>query len=161
MTEFIAIAVVGTNRVIGDGTSQPFSFAEDWARFKRVTMGHPLIFGRATQDAIGRFLPGRTTIVVTRHPESVAIPDGADARAVGSLDAALELGASLDEVVYVGGGGQIYAESWPKLTGLDLTEVHAAASGTVFLPKVDPDEWVETSREPHGEFDFVTYRRVD
>lgn len=156
----IAIAIVGSNGVIGDGTSQPFSFAEDWARYKKVTMGHPLIMGRRTHEAIGRFLPGRTTIVVTRDPASVVIGEGADAVAVGSFDEALALARRLDDVVYVAGGGEIYREAWPELTDLDVTEVHAAASGSVTFPEIDPAQWREVRREPRGEFDFVGYERV-
>lgn len=158
----IAIAIVGRNGVIGDGASQPFAFAEDWARYKRVTLGHPLIMGRRTHEAIGRWLPGRTTIVVTRHPETVELPtDGrADGRTAGSVDEALALAASLDDTVYVAGGGEVYRQAWPHLTDLDLTEVHADADGSVTFPVVDPAEWIEVRREPRGEFDFVGYRRV-
>jgi len=153
-----AIAIVGANGVIGDGERQPFEIAEDWARFKKVTHGHPLIMGRRTHDAIGRWLPGRATIVVTRTPESVLLPEPADggtatAYAVGSLDAALE------DVVYVAGGGTIYEQAWPRVTDLDLTEVHQEAEGSVHLPPIGPDQWVEVSREPHDGFDFVSYRR--
>lgn len=163
-----AIAIVGANGVIGDGERQPFEIAEDWARFKKVTYGHPLIMGRRTHDAIGRWLPGRTTIVVTRTPESVRLPEpdegskggAATGYAVASLDAALELAARLDDdVVYVAGGGTIYEQAWPKVTDLDLTEVHAEAEGSVRLPPIGSDEWVEVSREPHEGFDFVGYRR--
>jgi dihydrofolate reductase len=160
MTRVIAIAIVGANGVLGDGQSQPFSFAEDWARYKRVTLGHPLIMGRRTHDAIGRFLPGRTTIIVSRHPERVAIPGGVDAHAVSSVDEALDLAASLDDVVYVAGGGEVYRQAWPRLTELDLTMVHADADGSVFFPAVDPAQWREVRREPRGEFDFVGYERV-
>jgi len=157
----IAIAIVGANGVIGDGERQPFEIAEDWARFKKVTNGHPLIMGRRTHDAIGRWLPGRTTIVVTRAPEAVQLPTGgrATGHAVASLDAALELAGTLDDVVYVAGGGTIYEQAWPKVTDLDLTEVHAEAEGSVRLPPIGADEWVEVSREPHDGFDFVSYRR--
>ncbi len=157
----IAIAIVGANGVIGDGDRQPFEIAEDWARFKRVTSGHPLIMGRRTHDAIGSWLPGRTTIVVTRTPEAVELPtDGrAVGHAVGSFEAAIDLAASLDEVVYIAGGGTIYEQAWPLLTDLDLTEVHADAEGSVRLPPIQPDAWVEVSREPRDGFDFVSYRR--
>lgn len=157
--EVVAIAIVGRNGVIGDGLSQPFEFPEDWRRFKQVTLGHPLIMGRRTVDSIGRFLPGRTTVVVTRTPNSVRIPDGAAARVAGSLTEALAIAAALDDRVYVAGGGTIYAQAWPYLTDLDLTEVHADAAGDVRFPAVDPAEWVESRREPHGPFDFVGYRR--
>ncbi|MFT4109771.1 dihydrofolate reductase [Propionicimonas sp.] len=159
--QLIAIAIVDAHGVIGDGERQPFEIAEDWARFKRVTSGHVMIMGRRTQDAIGRWLPGRTTIVVTSRPESVALPTDGRARgyAVSSLEDALALAGTLDEVVFVAGGGSIYRQAWPKLTDLDLTEVHAEAEGSVRFPDVDPAEWDEASREPHDGFDFVHYRR--
>ncbi|PKQ32070.1 MAG: dihydrofolate reductase [Actinobacteria bacterium HGW-Actinobacteria-2] len=158
----IAIAIVAANGVLGDGERQPFEFAEDWARYKRVTSGHPMIMGRRTHDAIGRWLPGRATIVVTSDPEAVELP--ADERATGfavtSVELALSLAAELDdEEIYVAGGGTIYAQAWPYLTDLDLTEVHADAEGSVRFPEVDPTEWAEVRREPHAEFDFVGYRR--
>jgi dihydrofolate reductase len=159
--QLIGIAIVSANGVIGDGERQPFEIAEDWARFKRVTTGHPVIMGRRTHEAIGRWLPGRTTIVVTRNPDAVLPPT--DGRATGyaaaSLTAAIELAGSLDDVAYIAGGGTIYAQAWPLLTDLDLTVVHAEAEGSVLLPPIDPEHWVETSREPREGFDFVSFRR--
>lgn len=153
----IAIAVVGTNNVIGDGRDQPFTFAEDWERFKATTTGHPIIMGRHTHEAIGRYLPGRTTIVVSRHPERVEMSTSESwpSFAVGSVEMALELASSLDDVCFVCGGGQVYRQAWDNLTELDLTEVHAAAEGTVTFPEVDDDEWRLLVREPRGEFDFT------
>ncbi len=160
-TRMIGIAIVASNGVLGDGERQPFEFAEDWARYQRVTLGHPMVMGRRTHEAIGRWLPGRTTIVVTRRPEAVPLPTDARARgyAVASVDEALDLAASLDDVVYVAGGGEVYRQAWDRLTELDLTEVHAEAEGAVRLPDVDPGDWVEVRREPRGEFDFVGYER--
>jgi dihydrofolate reductase len=159
----IAIAIVAANGVIGDGARQPFEFAEDWARYKRVTLGHPMIMGRRTHEAIGRWLPGRPTIVVTSRPETVELPPAgstATGYAVSSLDEAIDLAAGLDDQeVYVAGGGRVYREAWDRLTDLDLTEVHAAAEGSVRFPEIDPSDWVEVRREPRGEFDFVGYRR--
>lgn len=159
--KLIAIAIVDANGVIGDGERQPFEIAEDWARFKRVTAGHVLVMGRRTHDAIGRWLPRRTTIVVTSRPEAVELPtDGVShGYAVASLDAAIALAGTIDEVVFIAGGGSIYRQAWPLLTDLDLTEVHAEADGSVRFPDVDPTEWAEVSREPHDGFDFVHYRR--
>lgn len=158
----IAIAVVARNKVIGDGHDQPFKFPQDWARFKRVTMGHPMIMGRRTHEAMG-LLPGRPSIVMTRHPELIEFSVGQDGRprgyAVDSIGKAIEVAAGLDEVVYVIGGGEIYRQFMPMLDELDLTEVHADAEGSVRFPEVDPDDWVEVSREPQGEFDFVRYER--
>lgn len=159
----IAIAIVGANGVIGDGERQPFEIAEDWARFKQVTRGHPLIMGRRTHEAIGRWLPGRTTIVVTSRPGSIELPTTprATGYAVTSLAAALDLARSLDDDVYVAGGGSIYDQAWPQLTDLDLTEVHVEADGSVLFPVIDPAQWREVSREPRGGFDFVHYTRRD
>lgn len=157
----IGIAIVGSNGVIGDGHSQPFQIAEDWARYKRVTLGHPMIMGRGTFDAIGRWLPGRTTIVVTSRPSRIELPsDGrAAGHAVASLDEALALACTLDDEVYVAGGGTIYRQAWPQLTELDLTEVDAAAEGTVFFPQVLPSEWEQIARDPRDGYAFVQYRR--
>lgn len=107
MKQVIAIAIVASNGVLGDGKKQPFEFAEDWARYKKVTLGHPMVMGRSTHEAIGRWLPGRTTIVVTHDPASVELPTtpGTDGRAVDSLRGALALAGSLDDVIYVAGAG--------------------------------------------------------
>lgn len=157
----IGIAIVGSNGVIGDGQRQPFEIAEDWARYKRVTRGHPMIMGRGTHDAIGRWLPERTTIVVTSDPARIELPtDGrAQGYAVASLDEAMAVARSLDDEIYVAGGGTIYRQAWPLLTDLDLTEVPAEADGTVFFPEVDPQQWEQVSREPRDGFAFVHYRR--
>ncbi len=159
----IAIAIVGSNGVIGDGERQPFEIAEDWERFKAVTMGHPLVMGRRTHEAIGRWLPGRTTIVITTNPQRVELPapgSAATGHAVGSLDEALELAGSLDATVYVAGGGTVYHAVWPRLTDLDITEVDAAAEGTVHIPQIDPAEWHEVAREQRDGFAFVQYTRA-
>lgn len=162
MTRIIAIAIVSSNGVLGDGSSQPFEFAEDWARYQRVTLGHPMIMGRATHEAIGRWLPGRTTLVVTHTPDAVGRPptDRAQGQAIGSLEEALRLAASLDDTVYVAGGGTVYRQAWPYLTDLDLTEVQETAEGTVTFPEIDPRQWRETRRDQRGPFDFVGYERI-
>lgn len=157
-----AIAVVARNGVIGDGKDQPFKFAADWARFKKVTMGHPLIMGRRTHDAMG-LLPGRLSIVLSSRPELIEFPMDTDGRprgyAVDSFAKALEIAQGRDEEIYVIGGGEIYRLAWDHLDELDLTEVRADAEGAVTFPEIDPEVWEEYSREPKGEFDFVSYRR--
>lgn len=159
---FIAIAVVGENRVIGNGLDQPFKFKDDWKRFKQVTMGHPLIMGRKTHESMG-LLPGRLSIVITRRPEAIEFPTDDEGRprgyAVDSLAKAMEVALSRDDVAYVVGGGQIYREAWSHLDELDITEVHDSAEGDVTFPEIDPDEWQEVSRQPGPEFDFVRYER--
>jgi dihydrofolate reductase len=101
--------------------------------------------------------------VVTRNPAEVELPTSEQATgyAVTSVELALGLAAELEtEEIYVAGGGSIYAQAWPYLTDLDLTEVHAEAEGSVHFPEIDPAEWVEVRREVHAEFDFVGYRRL-
>ncbi|GAA2178985.1 dihydrofolate reductase [Brooklawnia cerclae] len=158
----VAIAVVARNGVIGDGHDQPFKFREDWARFKRVTMGHPLIMGRPTHEAMG-LLPGRTSVVLTRHPEGLTFPRAEDGKprgyAVSSIEQALEVARGLDDTVFIAGGGQVYRLAWPHVDELDLTRVHQDAAGDVVFPDVDPGGWLEVAREPHEQFDFVRYQR--
>ncbi|SER58206.1 dihydrofolate reductase [Propionibacterium cyclohexanicum] len=161
-TTVIAIAVVAANGVIGDGRDQPFKFREDWQRFKRLTMGHPLVVGRTTHDAMG-LLPGRTSIVVSHHPELVRWPleqpEGSRGLAVGSVEGALALASTLDETVFVIGGGSVYRAAWPWIGALDITAVHRSAEGGVLFPAIDPQQWRETFREPGMRFDFVGYAR--
>lgn len=158
----IAIAIVASNGVIGDGTRQPFEYAEDWARYKQVTLGHPMIMGRRTFEAIGRWLPGRTTIVITRHPENIEVPADEPrlGYAVATLEDAFALAHSLDDTIFVAGGGGVYREAMDRVDELDLTEVHHPAEGSVHFPTIDPAVWRETRREPRGEFDFVGYARI-
>lgn len=157
-----AIAIVARNGVIGDGKDQPFTFREDWRRFKARTLGHPLIMGRRTYESIG-CLPGRLSIVLTRSPHKLNFCHGEQGEpcgyAVDSLEAALAKAGEAAENVFVIGGGEIYRLAWDLLDELDLTEVHADAEGSVSFPVVDPGEWLEFEREPRGEFDFVRYRR--
>lgn len=155
--KLVAIAVVARNGVLGDGADQPFKFKEDWAHFKQVTMGHPLIMGRRTHDAMG-LLPGRVSIVITSRPQELQLPAGRGF-AVSSLADGVAKASELDQLAYVVGGGSIYAQAWDLIDELDLTEVHADAHGDVVLPRVDPTLWQELSREPRGQFDFVRYRR--
>ena len=156
MTEIVGIAAVARNRVIGSGNDIPWRIAEDWQRFKRLTMGQVLIMGRKTYDSIGRPLPGRTTLVITRD----RMWRGDGVRAVPSLDEAFEQALQLDpKIIFVAGGGEIYRAAWNRLTGLVITEVDQNPSGEVTFPEIDPDEWIETGREPYDSYSFVSYRR--
>lgn len=150
----VAIAAVADNSVIGSGDDMLWHIPEDFKRFKRVTTGNTLIFGRRTQDQIG-VLPNRRIIVVTRDPdwrhEGVEVAH--------SITEALELAAQTPEqICFVGGGAEIYREAWPYLTELDLTIVHQSPEGAATFPYVSPSEWTEVSREPHVGFDFVQFR---
>lgn len=151
-----AIAAVARNGVIGHGQDIPWRIPEDWQRFKVVTLGGVLIMGRKTYESIGRPLPGRTTIVISRG--CPALPP--EVRCASSLDEALALAADLPGRVFIAGGGEIFRLAWPLLTDLDLTLVDLEPAGTAFLPEVNPNEWREVARIPREGYQFVRYRRI-
>ena len=154
--EIVAIAAVARNGVIGAGGDIPWRISEDWQRFKRLTMGQVLIMGRKTFDSIGRPLPGRTTLVVTRNP--AWRHDGV--QVVSSVTAALDAAAAVAPgTIFVAGGGDIYRAAWKVLARLEITEVDAAPEGEVRFPHIDAEDWVETARENRSGYAFVTYRR--
>lgn len=154
MTRVSLIAAVGRNGVIGAGNSMPWHLPEDFAYFKQTTMGHPMVMGRRTFDAIGRVLPGRRSIVITRRADWAH----AGVETAHSLVEALSLAGPADEV-YVVGGGEIYAEAMPYAHRLLVTEVDQEPEGDVHFPPIDPATWSETSREQRDGFAWVTYDR--
>jgi dihydrofolate reductase len=156
MPEIIGIAAVAANGVIGAGNDIPWRISADWQRFKTLTTGNVLIMGRKTYDSIGRPLPGRTMFVITRD----RMWRGEGVRAVPSVDEALDQALLLDtQTIFVAGGGEIYRAAWDRLTGLEITEVEQDPDGEVTFPEIDPDEWIESSRERHDHYSFVSYRR--
>ncbi len=152
MTSVTLIAAVGRNRVIGTGNDMPWHLPEDFAFFKRTTMGHPMIMGRKTFDSIGRALPGRRTIVITRQIGWAH----ADVETAHSLSDALALAGPADEV-FVCGGGQVYAEAMPWAHRMLITEVDQEPVGDVLFPEIDDATWHETARETRNGFAWVTY----
>jgi len=155
MTQVTLIAAVGRNGVIGADNDMPWHLPEDFAFFKRTTMGHPMVMGRKTFESIGRVLPGRRTIVVTRQ-QDWSHPDVETAH---SLTEALALAGPATEV-FVCGGGQVYAEAMPYAQRLLITEVDQSPEGDVTFPPIDPQRWGETSREDRDGFSWVTYERT-
>lgn len=155
--DIIAIAAVGSNRVIGSDNDIPWRIREDWARFKKITTGHVLIMGRKTYDSIGRPLPDRHTVVVTRDPDWSA--DGV--RVASSVEAAIEIAAAdhPESQIFIGGGGEIYRVAWDRLTRLEITEVDQAPEGKVTFPEISADVWRETERQSRDGFAFVSYVR--
>lgn len=162
MKRTIAIAIVASNNVVGDGKDQPFKFKEDFERFKSLTTGHPFIIGRKTHEAIGRFLPNRTTIVVTSDPNRIEESHEKNSTGwiVPSVRQALDLAHALDDEVYVGGGGQVWREAWEHLTELRITRVHEPAEDSVTFPEIDPDRWFLRSSEPREKFTFEHWTRI-
>ena len=124
------------NRIIGRDNRMPWHLPADLAHFKRVTMGHPVIMGRKTWESIGRALPGRLNIVISRTP-SFAAPG---ATVVPSLDAAF-LAAGAAEEAFVIGGGQIYAEALATADRIYLTEIATSVEGDPYFPAFDRSQW--------------------
>ncbi len=138
------IAAVADNGVIGRGNDLPWRLPADLRRFKRLTLGHHLIVGRKTWQAIGRPLPGRTMLVLSRTRR----PAPAGARLCGSLDEALAVAERAgDDEPFVAGGEQIYRLALPRAERIYLTRVHAAPDGDAHFPELEPGSWRLVSRE--------------
>jgi dihydrofolate reductase len=142
------------NRVIGRDNRLPWRLPADLAYFKRVTMGHPVIMGRRTWESIGRPLPGRQNIVVTRNPDYSAH----GATVVGSLDEAWRAAGAVDEACVIG-GTSLFAEALPQADRIHLTEVEAEVEGDTYFPAFDRSQWVERevarqARDERHEYPF-------
>jgi dihydrofolate reductase len=141
------VVAVAENGVIGRDGALPWSLPADLKHFRTLTTGHHVVMGRRTHASIGRALPERTNLVLTRHPEQVA--DGC--RAVTTLDEALAVARDAGETTcFVIGGAGVYAQALPQARRIYLTEVHAAIDGDVRFPALDRARWVEIAREPRA-----------
>ncbi|HEX8873482.1 MAG TPA: dihydrofolate reductase [Nitrosospira sp.] len=162
-----ALVAMARNRVIGRNNALPWRLPPDLKRFKALTMGHAIIMGRKTFESIGRPLPGRTSIIVTRQPGYTA----RDAIVVGSIADALEAcsanaadtPASYREN-FVIGGAEIFRQTLPMCDRLHITEIQRDFEGDVLFPEFNHDEWVEVSCEKHRddsglEYHFVVFDR--
>jgi dihydrofolate reductase len=147
------IAAVARNGVIGRDNDLVWRDRDDLARFKRLTLGHVLVMGRRTYDSIGRPLPGRTTIVVTRRPDWSA----PGVTVAHSVEEALKLAG--DGEVYVAGGGQIYRVALPYADRLEITEIEADLEGDTSFPPYDRTRWQQTAREQRNGYAWATYTR--
>lgn len=163
--ELVAVAAVADNGVIGREGDMPWHVPEDLAHFERTTTGHPVVMGRVTYESIlatlDEPLPDRTSIVLTSR--DLEVPDGVvlanDLRA--ALRAAERAAKDVHDVdrAYVIGGATIYAQYFPALDRLILTEVHENPEGDTYFPAWDRDRWGEVSREAGDGFAFVEYVR--
>jgi dihydrofolate reductase len=149
------VAAVAANGVIGKDGALPWRLPDDLRHFKRLTRGHVLVMGRRTFDSIGRPLPDRTTIVVTRQPQWQA--EGVQTAA--DVPEALARAAQLDERVFVAGGQEIFREALPVADTMVISKVDARPDGDTVFPPVDWAAWQEESREPMDGFEVVTYQR--
>jgi dihydrofolate reductase len=155
------IVAMASNRTIGINNTLPWRIPEDLKRFKALTMGHHIIMGRKTFDSIGKPLPGRTTVIVTRSR---------DLKVEGcliahSLEEAIAAGAG-DKEIFVVGGAELYAQAMPLADKLYLTEIQQNVKGDAYFPEFARDEWIEVSREKCSQdepqpldYHFVTWRR--
>jgi dihydrofolate reductase len=160
MTVTLVVAI-GANGVIGVDGGLPWRLPEDLAHFKKLTMGHPMVMGRTTFESIGRPLPGRTTIVLTRDPYWTA----PGVEVAQTLEAALERAHQLDDEVFLVGGAQIYAQAIDAglVDLMCVTRVAVSPEGDTRFPKIDWLQWHEVGHVPHGgepSFDIVTYQRA-
>ncbi|HJV85834.1 MAG TPA: dihydrofolate reductase [Noviherbaspirillum sp.] len=160
MATLTIVVATDAQRGIGINNTLPWRLPEDMAHFKRTTTGHPVIMGRKTFESIGRPLPNRRNIVVTRNPEWRH--EGVEA--VTSLDAAIALVGDADACVI--GGAQIYGEALPRTDRLVVTEIGKRFDCDAFFPSIDPAQWKETVREQHHsdangfDYAFVTYEKI-
>jgi dihydrofolate reductase len=158
------IVAVADNGVIGKAGKIPWRVPDDWAYFKKTTLGHPIIMGKGTYESLGKPLPGRKNIVIS----STKSYQAAGCAVVGSLPAALAAarGAEGDNEIFIIGGASIYELALPVADRLYLTRVHANPEGDRFFPKYDASNWREISAEPHRaddrneyDYDFVILER--
>ncbi len=161
MSDICLIAALGRDRAIGRAGALPWQLPDDLKRFKALTLGKPVLMGRKTAESIGRELPGRRNLILTRRDE---LPfTGADTQRIESIAEALRLGDDSDVMVI--GGGEIYRQTLALATRLYLTEVDATcADADAFFPPINPADWAEAAREHHAAdarhafaFDFVDY----
>ncbi len=166
MSKLAMVVAVSENGVIGKDNGLPWRLPEDLKYFKKITMGHPIVMGRLTYDSIGRPLPGRTNIVVTRQQDWFA--EGVEV--VHGIDAAIARAKQTDALspwVMLIGGANLYLQALPLCERLYLTEVHASVDGDAFFPEFDRSAWKEVSRLHHASdscnpyaYSFVVLDRV-
>jgi dihydrofolate reductase len=158
------IGAMGENRVIGAGGKIPWHLPADFAHFKAITTGHPVIMGRKTFESIGRALPGRKNVIVTH--DSAYKADGC--LVVGSLDEAFALSEKEDAgEIFVIGGEQIYRAALNMVDTVYLTKVGGSFEGDAFFPELDEKKWRLVNSEPHAkdeknpfDYTFLTYSAI-
>ena len=139
------IAAMAKNRVIGRDNTLPWRLSDDLKRFKALTLGHPIIMGRKTWDSLGRPLPGRENIVISRQTDLRI--EGA--QVFSSLEAVLAHCAA-QPIAFIIGGGQLYTQSLPLADTLYLTEVDTQVDGDAYFPEFDATQFHETACERHA-----------
>ncbi len=153
------IAAIANNNALGKDNDLIWHLPADLIRFRKTTTGHHIIMGRNTYESIGKPLPNRTTVIITRNKNYKA--EGCIV--VNSIKEALNI-AKNDESPFIIGGAQIYKEAIELVDKLDITEVHHKFDADVFFPEIDKEKWLETSRQRFSkdekniyEYSFVQY----
>ena len=157
------VVAVSENGVIGKDNQLLWRLPDDLKRFKKLTLGHPIIMGRKTFDSIGKPLPGRTSIVITRNRNFSM----EDVIVVHNIEEAIEEAAKLEtEETFIIGGGELYSSTLAIADRLYVTEVNTIISGDTYFNITDPEQWIETERTVHQadekhkfEFNFVDYTK--
>ncbi|TAK52096.1 MAG: dihydrofolate reductase [Gammaproteobacteria bacterium] len=156
-----ALVAVADNGVIGRDNQLPWRLPEDLRRFRSLTIGHSVLMGRRTFESLGRPLPGRRNLVLTRDP-LWSVPGAVPVHSLAEASAA----TGPDDRLFVIGGAGVYALCWEWVTRIELTEVHAAIPGDTMLRGLDRSDWLEVARERHPAderhgypFSFVTLLR--
>jgi len=156
------IAALAANGTIGKDNALPWRLPADLKHFKELTLGHPVVMGRKTYESIGKPLPGRRNLVISRN-RGYSAPG---CEVVHSLDTAIAacLGT---QTLFVIGGAELYREALPRAHRLELTEIHAEFDGDAVFPEYRKDEWREVRREIHDKetgipfrYDFARYERI-
>ena len=137
------VVAAAENGVIGSGNQLPWHLPADLQRFKALTLGKPMIMGRRTWDSIGRPLPGRTSIVVSRQPQLVRLAAVPGCIVVGSLPEAIAAAGPVPEIAVIG-GAELFRLALPDTDVIHLTRVHAQVPGDVCFPALRAEEWTET-----------------
>ena len=158
------------NRAIGTGNALPWNIPEDFKYFKTKTLGHIVVMGRKTFDSIGKPLPGRPHIIITRNRDwtypgvhVVQTVDGVTQKAKQLLDESIRIGKPLPEEVFICGGSEIYELFLPQTKKIYLTEIDAEFAGDAYFPKWPKSEFSEVARDHRAgspAFDFVIYQRI-
>lgn len=160
MAKLSVIVAIAKEGVIGVDNTLPWHLPEDLKRFRALTMGHHIIMGRKTYDSLGRLLPGRTTVIVTRNRDYQI--EGA--LIANSLEQAIALCHNDDEVFLIG-GAELYQAGLGLADKLYITEIDLAVTGDAHFPQLPIEQWRETAREAHVsekglKFSYVTYERT-
>ena len=154
---------MGLNREIGVDNQLPWHLPKDLKHFKEITSGHPIIMGRKTYESIGKPLPNRTNIVISRKKdwfeEGILI--------VGSIKEAIKFGQKIDEDIFIIGGGNIFEQTMDIADKLEVTEIKTNIEADTFFPKIDPKIWTKTDEVCHEkddknnfDFCFQTFQRA-